>query len=646
MKPVQRKPHCSGLGAGIRLASGNFTWPGNRIEVSSTLKPALYLALLLIPGFLLITNIAASQPLTGNKTVGTGGSYTTITMAVAALNANGVGEGGVTFLLTDASYTETHPLTITAQGNAASVVIFKPAAGVSPQITLSATATAQWGIKLDGADYIVFDGSNNGTATRDMTYKLGNTHGSVFFLTNSADNNTIRNCIVRSFANDSTADIGILVKGAGCDSTLIMNNHIFNAYEGIDIFAPGSSGFSTGTRILNNLVGDSLEHISTFGIYCANSQILEITGNEIFFIIRDKKSNTPEGIFVPAMLNQVLRIEKNKVHDLYSTCVDGMGGKGIYLMLTDNNPDISVINNMIWHLGTGTSHTLFSTIDTYAPVGIYIYRSSTNITTGTISIRHNSIWLTPDNVHGLNPNMAFAMGMYVGVGIGGTTAGSGVIDFRNNIIRINIGETGSGFNGSEAYGIYSASTTRDPFAPGSLDHNIYDDTGQDYNYAGRFKPLTTGLTFAEWQTATGQDGNSLNQDPGFISVADLHIQDGYYVNGAGLGVLDDIDGNPRSNPPDIGADEYDLTSATGGLNREQPGIGIFPNPSAGCFTITGIPENTTEIKLSDISGNIVLRRILEGHAPVELRCDAISKGLYLLFIVTDTGTTARKVILN
>ncbi len=603
------------------------------------------LALLLLLGFLFNSTIAESQPLTGNKAVGAGGNYTSLSDAFAALNTNGVGTGGVTFSLTDASYTETQPLTLTVQGTAANRITFKPVQEISPKINITATAASPWGIKLDGARFIVFEGSSYGPDSRDLTFELGSSHGSVFYITNSADNNTIKNCIIKSFQNDSTADIGILIKGAGCDSTLIQNNHIYNGYEGIDIFAPSSSGFSYGTRILNNLVGDSQLHISTCGIYCANSQNLEITGNEVCYIIRDKKSNTPEGIFVPTMLNQVLKIEKNSIHDLYSTCVDGMGGKGIYLMLMDNNPGISIVNNMIWHLGTGTSHTLFSTIDTYAPVGIYMYRSSTNITSGAIKIQHNSIYLTPDNLHGLNPNMAFAMGMYIGVGIGGSTLGSGVVEIRDNIIRISIGETGSGFNGSEAYGIYSASTTRDPFAAGKLDHNIYYYTGQDNNYAGRFMPLTTGLSFTQWKTATGQDAGSLNQDPMFSSVSDIHIQNGYFVNGTDLGILVDIDGNTRSNPPDIGADEYDIFTAAGVLNPETS-IRIFPNPATDWIMITRIPENSKEIMLIDVLGNEVIKRILTNERSLLIQCNAISKGLYLVQITTAAGIISKKVVIK
>ncbi|MBM4159374.1 MAG: T9SS type A sorting domain-containing protein, partial [Ignavibacteria bacterium] len=68
-------------------------------------------------------------------------------------------------------------------------------------------------------------------------------------------------------------------------------------------------------------------------------------------------------------------------------------------------------------------------------------------------------------------------------------------------------------------------------------------------------------TLADWKAATGKDSNSVSGDPKFISPTDLHIDPtqsspvgnaGFYITS----VPDDIDGNTRNNPPDIGADEY------------------------------------------------------------------------------------------
>src|SRR5207237_7851699 len=81
-------------------------------------------------------------------------------------------------------------------------------------------------------------------------------------------------------------------------------------------------------------------------------------------------------------------------------------------------------------------------------------------------------------------------------------------------------------------------------------------------------------TFAAWKTAVGQDANSFNSDPQFLtpngtsSTVDLHINPSVatVVEGNGLNiasVLDDYDGQTRSGltPVDIGADAGNFVSA-------------------------------------------------------------------------------------
>ena len=71
---------------------------------------------------LTFSSLIASAQLTGIKTIP--GDYATITAALAALNASGVGAGGVTFNIA-AGYTETGNNTITATGTAANPSFFK-----------------------------------------------------------------------------------------------------------------------------------------------------------------------------------------------------------------------------------------------------------------------------------------------------------------------------------------------------------------------------------------------------------------------------------------------------------------------------------------------------------------------------------------
>ncbi|MDY0152599.1 MAG: hypothetical protein RBS43_10040, partial [Candidatus Cloacimonas sp.] len=101
-----------------------------------------------------------AQALSGEKTIGSGGTYTTFTAAINALNSNGVGEGGVIFnVFAGSVFAENNPA-ITATGTVDNPIIFqKTGAGNNPKITPSGSAgTADAGIIIHGGDYITFDG--------------------------------------------------------------------------------------------------------------------------------------------------------------------------------------------------------------------------------------------------------------------------------------------------------------------------------------------------------------------------------------------------------------------------------------------------------------------------------------------------------
>jgi hypothetical protein len=125
---------------------------------------------------------AVTGPLSGTYAISASVQYeypqfTTITAAVNHLNANGV-SGPVTFLLKDAAYNNTtgevFPITITqfTGTSAINTVTFKPYADVNTTI-LGSYVTGQNGMpavfKLDGADNIIFNGSNSTLTTRNLT---------------------------------------------------------------------------------------------------------------------------------------------------------------------------------------------------------------------------------------------------------------------------------------------------------------------------------------------------------------------------------------------------------------------------------------------------------------------------------------------
>ncbi|MCC7429895.1 hypothetical protein IT568_03535 [bacterium] len=121
---------------------------------------------------------------------------------------------------------------------------------------------------------------------------------------------------------------------------------------------------------------------------------------------------------------------------------------------------------------------------------------------------------------------------------------------KNNIVSINKA-SGTG------YCVYKSSGT---FA--SSDYNdFYVNTANSTSYIGYYS-ATAQATLLNWQTATAQDANSISANPNFISDTNVHIATNIPSPADGVGiaiplVTNDIDGDLRNDPPDIGADEFD-----------------------------------------------------------------------------------------
>lgn len=160
-------------------------------------------------------NQVLAQALTGIKTIP--GTYSSLALAVADLNANGVGTGGVTFNLS-AGYNEvlTSGLVVTATGTAANPIVFqKSGIGANPEIKAfpgsqlaSSTTAIDIMLAFVGSDYVTIDGIDlnevpaNNTATLQMEvgygfYKASGTDGT--------NNNTVKNCMITLNRNNVTA---------------------------------------------------------------------------------------------------------------------------------------------------------------------------------------------------------------------------------------------------------------------------------------------------------------------------------------------------------------------------------------------------------------------------------------------------------
>ena len=139
----------------------------------------------------------AGSALTGTKYIqSSGGDFATIGLAIAALNGCGVGAGGVTFVLGDATYpSEVFPLTfgVISGASASNRITFQPASGLG--VTISGDYASAM-INMNNADFITFDGLNSGGSS--LTIKNINTGvaAATILFTAGATYDIITNCTV------------------------------------------------------------------------------------------------------------------------------------------------------------------------------------------------------------------------------------------------------------------------------------------------------------------------------------------------------------------------------------------------------------------------------------------------------------------
>ena len=250
-------------------------------------------------GFFAVGVLTGAPTISGTFTVGVGGNYTTLTAAVADLNAK-LMTGPVTFLLTDSGYvSETFPITISPNGGNSSVntLTIKPTSGPSassPSISGSATTAL---IILNGIDYVTIDGSNIGGSTRNMTLTNTNTSttsaviwGQTIGTADPTTNNTIKNLNIVGNANTTTligvgfgsSSISSSSLGTRNDNNRVQNNNIIQLQFGIYSQGASSTNKNLGTVITSNLLGGTgASALGRAGIFVGFEDGIQITNNTV-----------------------------------------------------------------------------------------------------------------------------------------------------------------------------------------------------------------------------------------------------------------------------------------------------------------------------------------------------------------------------
>jgi hypothetical protein len=302
-----------------------------------------------------ITSFVGFSQLTGVKTIP--GDYATIALAIADLNLNGVGAGGVTFnVATGHTETTSAQLTITATGTLANPIVFqKSGVGANPKITrtdVGTNSTSTLGglgdavVRVDGTDCITVDAidvaaSDEGIEYGYFTYKTA---------TDGCQNVTIKNCAITLTKGTSQYVIGIYISN-------------------------GTTSVSSATGVVVSVNSGRNENIN-------------IQGNTI--------SNVHAGIYCrgySASYDQNINIGANGAGNTIQNFGGGFAATtyGIYFIYINNvYAGYNTINNTA---GGGTPHTSGLT-------GISI--TTANTASGILSYRNNDITLNANGTAACN----------------------------------------------------------------------------------------------------------------------------------------------------------------------------------------------------------------------------------------------------
>ena len=248
-------------------------------------------------------SLSVSAQISGTKTIGaSGGTYTSITAAIADATSSGINGALILELLSSySSSSETYPITIGSINgtSATNTVTIRPASGVTGLGISSANSTAT--LLLSGARYIVIDGRPGGSGTKDLvisnTSTAANTltfindacfnlvkyayitgvnssaaSGVVFFSTTSGirgnDSNTIDNCDIKDGATSPATSLYSLGNTSsialGNSNNFITNNNIYNFWNATtENNAFKISGGNTDWVITGNSIYQTAARVAT-----------------------------------------------------------------------------------------------------------------------------------------------------------------------------------------------------------------------------------------------------------------------------------------------------------------------------------------------------------------------------------------------
>lgn len=468
----------------------------------------------------------------GTYTINAAGSgpnnFTSFAAAVNTINCGGV-SGPVVFNVAPGTYAEQVTLQSVNGTSAINTITFDGGSAATTRLEFNATNNfAAHTFRIANTPFV---------RVRNLTIvATGASFGNPLHIMGTSDNAQIRNCVmtIEGAGQSSTSSffIGVLINndaniqnptanGFKANNIEVDSNIIRYGYYGVLSYGFTNTPYANNSQFKYNKIDSSYY----YGMYFYYNSGLKIIGNNI--AMRSGNVNS-----------DALNLSNNynntgSFYEISSNKIIGAGRYGIYTWFTSNSssPRGKMNNNMI---GGGFGNSSSS--------GIYMQYST------YWDIFHNSINLD------FPTTSATASAMQVGTS-------STDLDIRNNHF-VYSATTGVGLP------FYSTQT----HTQATLNYNNY------FNAAAANLLYSNGTTYntSNYQVAAGINANSVNVNPNFVNRFDLHT--GGCVKGVAItSVTNDIDGQTRNSPPDIGADEavsndLGIVAITSPVEPVNPGL--------------------------------------------------------------------------
>ncbi len=577
--------------------------------------------------------IEGVQPVTVTASAGTPGptAYLTLGLAVDAINA-GTHQGAITVNI-NANTVEAGAIVLNSSGAGSASytsILIRP---TNDGLAVAGPTVAGRGlIELNGADNVTIDGDNPNTAGTNRNLTIQNTAASTIAFTSvirialattvvtSADNCTIRNsnlignatgrniAAATSTTGSENSTYGVLATGgastvsatnapaaiasvatligtgATANNLAIDNNNIQTVARGVAVQGSATTVFP-GLAITSNVIGNAtpnvVDQVYSVGITAQGSANGSIALNTVYIegFLPSSTSSANRAIDVGGLsATGTFTIERNQVNRAKNNNTGFWLAHGINLGGGNNHV---VRNNFVSNITVDTTTAGFYST-TFNAVGIRVALGTGH------QIHHNSVNMN-GTIVGATPTITAAFML--------ASATSTGVDARNNILVNTLSGAGPTSAHVSVWLPSAASATlnltlnnNDYFngaAPGATNGvgQVGTAAGTGFFTQANFDPTMTtpGTNFRSYTSTLSPGGTndalSLKVDPQFVSATDLHIAVASpMVNqGANVGVFNDIDGQARVPPPDIGADE-------------PSGITPPPNDIAALAVITPAPS--------------------------------------------------------